>query len=61
MSYQTICFIRSRRPGFQDVTKNHSQVLHQKFQYIQVFPQPAFTCLKLTIEALEQGVKYVQN
>ena len=23
--------------------------------------QPSFTCLKLTIETLEQGVKYVQN
>ena len=23
--------------------------------------QPAITCLKLTIETLEQGVKYVQN
>ena len=23
--------------------------------------QPAITCSKLTIEALEQGVKYVQN
>ena len=24
-------------------------------------PQPAFTCSKLTIETLEQGVKYVQS
>ena len=23
--------------------------------------QPAFTCSKLTVETLEQGVKYVQN
>ena len=23
--------------------------------------QPAFTCTKLTIETLEQGVKYVQS
>ena len=23
--------------------------------------QPAITCLKLTIEALEQGAKYIQN
>ena len=23
--------------------------------------QPAFTCLKLTIETLEQGAKYVQS
>ena len=25
------------------------------------FPQPAFTCSKLTIETQEQGVKYVQS
>ena len=24
------------------------------------FPQPVITCSKLTIETLEQGVKYVQ-
>ena len=24
-------------------------------------PQPAITCSKLTIEALEQGVKYIQS
>ena len=24
-------------------------------------PQPAITCSKLTIETLEQGVKYVQS
>ena len=24
-------------------------------------PQPAFTCPKLTIETLEQGVKHVQS
>ena len=26
-----------------------------------VSTQPAFTCSKLTIETLEQGVKYVQS
>ena len=26
-----------------------------------VLTQPAFTCLKLTIETLEQGVEYVQS
>ena len=25
------------------------------------YTQPAFTCSKLTIETLEQGVKYVQS
>ena len=28
---------------------------------LQVSSQPAFTCSKLTIEILEQGVKYVQS
>ena len=27
----------------------------------QELPQPAFTCSKLTIETLEQGMKYVQS
>ena len=26
-----------------------------------VITQPVFTCIKLTIETLEQGVKYVQS
>ena len=28
---------------------------------LKAIPQPAFTCSKLTIETLEQGVKYVQS
>ena len=31
------------------------------FRWILHFSQPAFTCSKLTIETLEQGVKYVQS
>ena len=27
----------------------------------ETIPQPAITCLKLTIETLEQDVKYVQS
>ena len=27
----------------------------------EVISQPAFTCSKLTIETIEQGVKYVQS
>ena len=29
------------------------------FKIVEHFPQPAIICLKLTIEILEQGVKYV--
>ena len=31
------------------------------FLKVLVFSQPAFTCWKLTIETLEQGLKYVQQ
>ena len=31
------------------------------FNKVQTDTQPAFTCSKLTIETLEQGVKYVQS
>ena len=30
-------------------------------KFLKEDTQPAFTCSKLTIEALEQGVKYVQS
>ena len=35
-------------------------VTHKNQQKINI-PQPAITCSKLTIETLEQGVKYVQS
>ena len=31
------------------------------FYYVSYFAQRAITCSKLTIETLEQGVKYVQS
>ena len=30
-------------------------------KFKRLISQPAFTCSKLTIETLEQGVKYVQS
>ena len=33
----------------------------QVFRNLRLVIQPAFTCLKLTIETLEQGMKYVQS
>ena len=36
-----------------NLLKQHNQIL--------VITQPAITCSKLTIETLEQGVKYVQS
>ena len=35
--------------------------LEHKISHFQFTTQPAFTCTKLTIETLEQGVKYVQS
>ena len=33
---------------------------HGAFEKMELWSQPGFTCSKLTIETLEQGVKYVQ-
>ena len=32
-----------------------------KYDHVLYYSQPAITCSKLTIETLEQGVKYVQS
>ena len=35
--------------------------IHIYVIFVHKASQPAFTCSKLTIETLEQGVKYVQS
>ena len=40
-------------------TENVYYITRQNLHF--VLAQPAFTCSKLTIETLEQGVKYVQS
>ena len=40
--------------------KNHDKC-HLILNTLKDATQSAFTCLKLTIETLEQGVKYVQK
>ena len=35
--------------------------IEHAFKTLCVYSQPAFTCSKLTIETLEQSVKYVQS
>ena len=42
-------------------TDNVSWVLYFAYTAFREATQPAFTCSKLTIEILEQGVKYVQS
>ena len=42
----------------------HSRLAHSQMpvnDFMEGLPQPAVTCLKLTIETLEEGVKYVQS
>ena len=45
--------------NFQDIILiwTHFQICNTFNSY----PQPAFICSKLTIETLDQGVKYVQS
>ena len=45
-NYLLEVFVTSRKPGFKD---------------FEECTQPAITCSKLTVETLEQGVKYVQS
>ena len=39
----------------------NSKLSKQSVGSLSITTQPAFTCSKLTIEILEQGVKYVQS
>ena len=46
---------------FSDVFRGYKKTSVMKWVNLNVATQPAFTCSKLTIETLEQGVKYVQS
>ena len=37
------------------------RVLSTPLNVIQILTQPVFTCSKVTIKTLEQGVKYIQS
>ena len=59
----------------RNTIKNETKKVNKKVSFVQVWwyfyifisrteeiaSQPVFNCLKLTIETLEQGVKYVQS
>ena len=49
-----ICYLKGYKP-IND-KKCNKLLINQRMK-----PQPAITCSKLTIETLEQGVKYVQS
>ena len=63
-----ISFLFSHKEHLKRVFKASRVVQMQNFKTMMVAvrtayitAQPAFTCSKLTIETLEQGVKYVQS
>ena len=63
-----ISFLFSHKEHLKRVFKTSRVVQMQNFKTMMVAvrtayitAQPAFTCSKLTIETLEQGVKYVQS
>ena len=43
------------------VKRKHPETLCEKNENVRTAAQSAFTCSKLTIETLEQGVEYVQS
>ena len=57
-------FSYGRKTVFHQHFLQHYSIHKRRIQsqvYDEVLLQPAFTCSKLTIETLEQGVKYVQS
>ena len=48
-------------PGVYKMVKHTLNILQQMLKDFQREFQAAITCSKLTTEALEQGVKYVQR
>ena len=48
-------------PGILCSTRNPSSGIFRANKHDYAINQPAFTCSNLTIETLEQGVKYVQS
>ena len=59
MTWKKVSFKRSNVSIFKLCVKNVCTTL-APFKY-PVFTQPVFTCLKSTIETLEQSVKSVQS
>ena len=54
---KAVCYLsRSRK-----IHKTDEISEMKKFKFMPKKIQPAITCSKLTIETLEQGVKYVQS
>ena len=55
-------FIQLKIKQTNHITKIESATLQKiRDQFLEMLTQPEFTCSKLTIETLEQGVKYVKR
>ena len=52
---------KNRSSRFQMLKKRPMSLSVNLAKFSRTATQPAFTCSKLTIETLEQGVKYVQS
>ena len=68
MEKQTVKLFASLQNAFfyyfqtrTNIHSNCSSVPRDKKIFFRIAAQSAFTCSKLTIETLEQGVKYVQS
>ena len=55
LSHLTVSFVHAM--NLHHFSANQKHVSNER----KYLTQPAFTCLNLTIDALEQGVKYVQS
>ena len=52
----------SNKPQIVSLIENIGAIIEKcRFYYYEIKSQPAITCSKLTIEPLEQGVKYTQS
>ena len=58
LAFTIVCSISFNHPKSDFEIASH---VISKVKRSKIHTQPAFTCSKLTIETLEQGVKYVQS
>ena len=56
----TLSFFLINLRAIQPIKRSLS-FFRKALTFLVTFPQPAFTCSKLKIKTLEQGVKCVQN
>ena len=55
------CSVKNKFKHYRKMINSTNQLKSSHLFYLYVASLPAFTCLNLTIETLEQGVKYAQS